>query len=68
MFWGDLLALALALVLLNGSVTGRFYSHGRGGGPKLIGTFRSTALRIIFLLLAVSICVWLVFDMRHKLP
>jgi hypothetical protein len=67
-YWGDFLALVLALVLLNGAVTGRFYTHGRGGGPKLIGKFRSAGPRIIFFLLAVSICVWLVFDIRTKVP
>jgi len=66
-FWFDLLALALVMVLFNGALTGRFYSHGRGGPPKLIWTVKSAGLRLIFLLLGLSIIAWLVFDLRHKL-
>lgn len=65
--WFDLLALALALVLFNGALTGRFYSHGRGGPPKLVWTVESVGLRLIFLLLALSIIAYLVVDLRHKL-
>jgi hypothetical protein len=66
-FWLDLLALALAMVLFNGALTGRFYSHGRGGPPKLIWTVKSAGLRLIFLLFALPLVVWLVLDLRHKL-
>ena len=65
-FWGDLLALAGALVLLNGALTGRFYTHGRGGPPKLIWTVKSAGLRALFLILALAICAWLVVDLTRK--
>jgi hypothetical protein len=66
-FWSDLLALAGTLVLLNGALTGRFYTHGRGGPPKLIWTVKSAGLRILFLILALTIFAWLVFDLHHKI-
>jgi len=66
-FWSDLLALAGSLVLLNGALTGRFYTHGRGGPPKLIWSVKSVGLRLLFLLLALTMCAWLVLDLQHKL-
>ena len=66
-FWADLICLIVALVFVNGAMTGKFYSGGRGGPPKLIASVRSTGARIAFLLVATGLITWLVIDLRHKL-
>ena len=60
-------ALALVLVFVNGALTGRFYSHGRGGPPKLIASVKSFPFRIFFLVVAACLFAWLIVDLRHKL-
>jgi hypothetical protein len=66
-YYPDALAMAIALVFLNGALTGAFYTHGRGGRRKLIAQVRSSGWRVGFLLLSASICVWLVIDLVRKL-
>ncbi len=65
-FWIDLIGLAVALCFVNGAITGKFYSHGRGGPPKLIAFVRSSRARIAFLFVATLLFAWLVIDLRHK--
>lgn len=66
-FWPDLICLAIVCVLVNGAITGNFYSHGRGGPPKLIASVKSHRLRLVFLLLAAGLSVWVIIDLKHKL-
>jgi hypothetical protein len=66
-YWVDLIGLTLALVLVNGAVTGSFYTHGRGGGRRLIAFVESFPARVGFLLVAAGLVAWLVVDLRHKL-
>jgi hypothetical protein len=66
-FWIDLIGTALALVLANGALTGKLYSHGRGGSPRLIASIRSSCARIAFLLVSAGLVAWVVVDLRHKL-
>jgi hypothetical protein len=66
-YWADLIGLALALVFINGAMSGRFYTGGRGGGQKLIASVKSSSARVCFLLVAAGLVVWLVVDLRHKL-
>jgi hypothetical protein len=65
--WIDLIGLSVALVLFNGSLTGRFYSHGRGSRKKLIASTDSPMATLLFLILALGISAWLVVDLRRKL-
>jgi len=65
-FWVDLLALAGTLVLFNGAITGRFYTHGRGGPPRLVLTVKAVGLRVLFFLLALTSGAWLVHDLLRK--
>jgi hypothetical protein len=67
LIWADLICLAIICVLTNGAITGNFYSHGRGAPPKLIASVKSHRLRIVFLVLAAGLSVWVVIDLRHKL-
>jgi hypothetical protein len=53
----------MALVLLNGALTGMFYTRRR----KLL-QINSTAWRIGFLVLSAILCVWLVIGLVRKLP
>jgi hypothetical protein len=32
--WADLIGLAIGLVCVNGAITGRFYTHRKGGGKR----------------------------------
>jgi hypothetical protein len=66
-YWADLIGLALTLVLVNGAISGKFYTHGRGGGRRLIAFVKSSSARVGFLLVAAGLVVWLVVDLRHKL-
>ena len=67
LFWLDLICLAIICVLINGAITGNFYSHGRSGPPKLNASVKSHRLRLAFLLLAAGLSVWVIFDLKHKL-
>jgi hypothetical protein len=66
-FWLDLILCALAIVFLNGAITGNFYSHGRGGGPKLIASVKPFGARIGFLIVSIGMFLWLVLDLWHKI-
>ena len=66
LFWPDLICTALAFVFLNAALTGEFYTHGRGGGKKLIASTKSLTARIAFLIIAVLLVVWIVWDLKHK--
>jgi len=65
--WPDLIALALGVVFLNGAITGKFYTHRRGGGHKLIVSVSSSWVRVMFLFIAAVIVAWLVYDLNHKM-
>jgi hypothetical protein len=65
-YWTNLICLAVTLVFVNGAITGRFYSHGRGGPPKSIAFVRSPWTRIAFLFVATGLVAWLIMDLRHK--
>ncbi len=67
LFWLDVICLALICVLVNGALTGNFYSHGRSGRHRLIASIKSHRLRLVFLLLAVGLSVWVIIDLRQKL-
>ncbi len=54
-YWIDLIALAVARVRVNGAVSGRFYTHGRGGGRRLIAFVESFPARVGFLLAAAGL-------------
>jgi hypothetical protein len=66
-FWADVIVLAIALVFFNDAITSKFHTHGRGGGPKLIGHTKSIWSRVAFLLISIVIVVWLVIDLKRKL-
>jgi hypothetical protein len=66
-FWADLICAAIAIVFLNGAITGRFYTHGRGGRHKQIASVKSFQARIAFLLIAIGTAIWLIKDLRNKL-
>ena len=67
LFWLDLVCVGLICVLVNGAITGSFYSHGRGGPPKLIASMKSHRLRLFFLLVAAGLLMWVIIDLKHKL-
>jgi hypothetical protein len=68
-FFFDFLGMGLACALVNGALTGKFYTSGKGSNrnPKLIFSVSSNWARSAILLLASGICAWLVIDMRRKL-
>lgn len=65
--WPDLIYTALGIGFINGAITGNFYTARRGGGRNLIASIRSTPIRLLILVLAVSLLVWTVCDVRRKL-
>lgn len=64
--WLDLICLAIICVLVNGSLTGNFYTHGRSGRRKQIASIKSHPLRLVSLFLAIALSVWAIIDLRHK--
>jgi len=58
--------LCVASVLVNGGLTGRFYTHRRGGPPKLIASVRSFYARTSFFFLGAAMIWWLIVDLRRK--
>jgi hypothetical protein len=66
-YWADLISLAIILVFFNGAITGNFYTHGRGGGRKLIAATKSLWARSIFLIFAIALTAWLIKDLRLKI-
>ena len=66
-WWPDIVCVALGIVFLNGAITGSFYTHKRGGGHVLIAKVRSAPFRMLFLVLAVTLFVWVVYDARYRL-
>ena len=65
-YWSDLIGLALGLVCVNGAITGKFYTHSKGGKRLLaeMGFFR---MRLVFLCAGAAIFVWIVRDSVQKL-
>lgn len=66
LFWPDLICAALAVVFLNAALTGRFYTHGKGGGRKLVASTKSLTARLVFLIVAALLVVWTVWDLKRK--
>ena len=64
--WPDLFGIAFALVFLNGGLTGRFYTHGKGGPPKLIVSVKSPFVRAVFLIVALGLAGWIATDLARK--
>jgi hypothetical protein len=53
--WIDLVCLAVVCVLVNGAITGKFYSHGRSAHPNMIASVKSHRVRVTLLLLAAGL-------------
>ena len=66
-FWLDIILLAVAMFFFNLSITGKAYSHGRGGGRTLFASVKSSPARVICLLVAVGVFIWTIRDFIHKL-
>ena len=64
--WVDLIGTALALVFVNGALTGKFYSHGKGGRRKLIAQVRSSWTRLFLVVIAAIFVVWVCRDLLQK--
>ena len=65
--WPDLFGVAFARVFLNGGLRGAFYTHGKGGSPKLIASVKSPFLRFVFLMAAFGLVAWVVTDLKRKI-
>jgi len=65
LFWPDFICAALAVVFLNAALTGRFYTHGKGG-RKLVASTKSLTARLGFLIVAALLVVWTVWDLKRK--
>jgi hypothetical protein len=70
-FWDtfslDLICFVIAVWFFNGGLTGQFFTGGRGGGQKLIASTRSRPARVLFLLIAIGLSIWLIIDLRRKI-
>jgi hypothetical protein len=67
LYWGDLIGLAIALVCANGAITGRFYTHSRGRGKRLLAEVGSFRVRLVFLCAGVAMFVLVARDLVQKL-
>jgi hypothetical protein len=66
-YWVDLIGLAIALVCVNGAITGRFYTHSRGHGKRLLAEVGSFRVRLAFLCGGVVILLLVARDLVQKL-
>jgi hypothetical protein len=66
-YWVDLIGLAIALVCVNGAITGRFYTHSRGRGKRLLAEVGSFRVRLAFLCAGGVMFVLVARDLVHKL-
>jgi hypothetical protein len=67
LFWLDIICLAVGMALLDLAITGKTYSHGRGGGRTLFASVKSMPARILFLLFAIGVFAFAITDFIHKL-
>jgi hypothetical protein len=66
-YWADLIGVAIVLVCVNGAFTGRFYTHSRGSGKRLVAEVRSSKVRLVFLSTGVAMFVLVARDLVQKL-
>jgi hypothetical protein len=66
-YWFDLIGLAIGLVCVNGAITGKFYTHSKGRGKRLLAEVGSFRMRLVFLCAGAAIFVWIVRDSVQKL-
>ncbi len=66
-YWLDFIGLAIALVCINGAITGRFYTHSRGRGKQLLAEVRSSRVRLVFLCVGGAIFAFVARDLVYKL-
>jgi hypothetical protein len=67
LYWADLIGLAIALVCVNGAITGRFYTHGRGRGKRLLAEVGSFRVRLVSLCAGAAMFVLVARDLVQKL-
>lgn len=67
LYWDDLIGLATALACVNGGISGRFYTHSRRGGKRLLAEMRSFWVRLVFLCAGFALLALVARDLIHKL-
>lgn len=67
LYWADLIGLAIALVCINGAITGKFYTHSRGHRKRLLGEVGSFRIRLAFLCAGVAMFALVGRDLAQKL-
>jgi hypothetical protein len=67
LFWLNIICLAVGMAFLNLAVTGKTYSHGRGGGRTLFASVRSVPARVLCLVIAIALFTWAIKDFIHKI-
>lgn len=55
-----MISLAIAMAFLDLAITGRTFSHGRGGQRSLIAEVRSIPLRVGLFVSGIGVLVWIV--------
>lgn len=66
--WIDIISVAVAITLVNGSITGALYSSGRGGRRTPFARVKSIPVRVTLFLLGLGIIAWIIVDGRKALP
>jgi hypothetical protein len=66
-YWLDLIGLGIALVCVNGGITGKFYTHRRRGGKRLLAQVDSFWIRVVFLSAGLAMFVLVLRDSLQKL-
>jgi len=65
--WLVIICLALAMAFLDLAITGRTFSHGRGGQRALLAAVRSVPLRVVFFIVGIGVIVWIVGQFVRRL-
>ena len=67
LYWTDLIGLAIVLVCVNGASTGRFYTHSRGRGKRLLAEVGSFRVRLVFLCAGIAMFLLVARDLLQKI-
>ena len=58
--WLVIICLVIAMAFLDLAITGRTFSHGRGGQRSLTAEVRSVSLRVGLFVAGIGVIVWIV--------
>jgi hypothetical protein len=65
--WLYILFVSVGMGLINGAITGTFYTSGRGGNRPLFATVKSVPVRFILFSIGFGLLFWTIRDGIHRI-